>query len=102
MAPSESGPLWAVAIVIVMIIVLVLAVWATIGTARSVLQPLYRLRSRAMALADGRPSDAAPADVASPDEIGDIARAFEQTRSRISRLQGATRQAFATSSTPCS
>jgi signal transduction histidine kinase len=80
--------LWTVAIVIVMITVLVLAAWATIGTARSVLQPLYRLRSRAMALADGRPSDAAPADVASPDEIGDIARAFEQTRSTISRLGG--------------
>ena len=80
--------LWAVAIVIVMITVLVLAAWATIGTARSVLQPLYRLRSRAMALAGGQPSDAAPADVASPDEIGDIARAFEQTRSTISRLGG--------------
>ena len=89
MAPSESGAiLWAVAIVIVMITVLVLAAWATIGTARSVLQPLYRLRSRAMALASGRPSDAAPADVASPDEIGDIARAVEQTRSTISRLGG--------------
>ena len=83
-----SAILWAVAIIIVMITVLVLAAWATIGTARSVLQPLYRLRSRAMALADGRPSDAVPADVASPDEIGDIARAFEQTRSRISRLGG--------------
>jgi signal transduction histidine kinase len=81
--------LWAVAIVIVMISVLVLAVWVTIGTARSVLQPLYRLRSRAMALASGRPSDAAPAaDVASQDEIGDIARAVEQTRSTISRLGG--------------
>ena len=80
--------LWAVAIVIVMITVVVLAAWATIGTARSVLQPLYRLRGRAMALADGRPSDAAPADVASPDEIGDIARAVEQTRSTISRLGG--------------
>ena len=83
-----SAILWAVAIIVVMITVLVLAVWATIGTARSVLQPLYRLRSRAMALADGRPSDAVPADVASPDEIGDIARAFEQTRSKMSRLGG--------------
>jgi signal transduction histidine kinase len=80
--------LWAVAIVIVMITVLVLAVWATIGSARSVLQPLYRLRSHAMALASGQPSEAAPADVASPDEIGDIARAVEQTRSTISRLGG--------------
>lgn len=80
--------LWAVAIVIVMITVVVLAVWATISTAGSVLQPLYRLRSRAMALADGQPSDVPPADVASPDEIGDIARAFEQMRGRISRLGG--------------
>ena len=82
--------LWAVAIVIVMVTVVVLAVWGTISAASSVLQPLYRLRSRAMALAGGRPSDAdaAPSDVASPDEIGDIARAFEQVRSTISRLGG--------------
>jgi signal transduction histidine kinase len=82
--------LWAIAIVIVMSTVLVLAAWATIGTAKSVLQPLYRLRSRAMALVGGRPSDAdaVPADLASPDEIGDIARAFEQMRSTISRLGG--------------
>lgn len=80
--------LWAVAIIVVMITVVVLAVLATIGIGRSVLQPLYRVRSRAIALADGRPSDAAPADVASPDEIGDIARAVEQTRSRISQLGG--------------
>ena len=52
--------MWAVAIGVVMIIVLVLAVRATIGTARSVLQPLYRLRSRALALADGRPSERRP------------------------------------------
>jgi signal transduction histidine kinase len=80
--------LWAVAIIVVMITVLVLAVLATISIGRSVLQPLYRLRSRAIALADGRPSDAAAADVASPDEIGDIARAVEQTRSRLSQLGG--------------
>jgi signal transduction histidine kinase len=82
--------LWAVVIAIVIIIVLVLAAWTTISAAGSVLQPIYRLRSRAMALAGGRPSDAdaAPADVASPDEIGDIARAFEQMRSTISRLGG--------------
>ncbi len=63
---SVRAILWSVAIIVVMITVLVLAVWATIGTARSVLQPLYRLRSRAMALADGRPSDAVPADVGFP------------------------------------
>jgi signal transduction histidine kinase len=80
--------LWAVAIIVVMITVLVLAMLATISIGRSVLQPLYRLRSRAIALADGRPSDAPPADVASPDEIGDIARAVEHARSRISQLGG--------------
>ena len=85
---SVRAILWSVAIIVVMITVLVLAVWATIGTARSVLQPLYRLRSRAVALADGRPSDAVPADSASRDEIGDIERALEQIRSRISRLGG--------------
>jgi signal transduction histidine kinase len=87
-AVRVTAIVWALVLVIVVITVLVLAAWATIGTARSVLQPLYRLRSRAMALADGRPSDAPPADVTSPDEIGDIARAFEQTCSRISRLGG--------------
>ncbi|HMI27118.1 MAG TPA: hypothetical protein VK594_21765, partial [Streptosporangiaceae bacterium] len=75
-AVRMGAVLWAVVIIVVMITVLVLAVLATISTGRSVLQPLYRLRSRAIALADGRPSDAAPADVASPDEIGDIARAI--------------------------
>jgi signal transduction histidine kinase len=80
--------LWAVAIVIVMITVAVLAAWATISTTGSVLQPLSRLRGRAVALADGRPSDVPPAGVASPDEIGDIARAFEQMYGRISRLGG--------------
>ena len=87
-AVRVASILWAVAIVIVMVTVAVLAAWATISTASSVLQPLYRLRSRAMALADGRPSDVPPADVASPDEIGDIARAFEQMRNRIARLGG--------------
>jgi len=80
--------LWAVVLVVVMVTVLVLAVWVTIGTARSVLRPLDRLRSRAMALADGRTSDEVPADAASPDEIGDIARAVEQMRTRILRLGG--------------
>ena len=81
--------LWAIAIVIVMTTVFVVAAWATMSTAKSVLQPLYRLRSRAMVLAGGRPpADAAPADLASPDEIGDIGRAFDQMRSTISRLGG--------------
>jgi signal transduction histidine kinase len=79
---------WAVVIIVVMITVLVLAIWVTVGIAKSVLQPLYRLRNRAVALAGDRLPDTAPADVASRDEIGDIARALEQVRSKISRLGG--------------
>jgi signal transduction histidine kinase len=91
-SPSSSvrdqAIVWAIVSGVLMIVVAVLAVRATIGTTRSVLQPLYRVRSRALALAAGRPSDVAPADTASPDEIGDIARAVEQLGSRISRLGG--------------
>ncbi len=91
-ALSSSGRgqaiVWAIVLGVVIIVVAVLAARATIGTARSVLQPLYRIRGRALALAAGRPSDAAPADMASPDEIGDIARAVEQLGSSMSRLGG--------------
>jgi len=82
---SNQAVAWAVVLGVVIIVVLVLAARATIGTCRSVLQPLYRLRRRAQALANGGPSDTAPADVASPDEIGDIARALEQMRRRMSQ-----------------
>ena len=85
-SPSNQAVAWAVVLGVVTIVVLVLAARATIGTARSVLQPLYRLRGRALGLADGGASDEVPADLASPDEIGDIARAFEQMRTRVSRL----------------
>ena len=87
-SPGNQAVAWAVVLGVVMIVVLLLAARATIGTARSVLQPLYRLRGRALGLADGGASDEAPADLASPDEIGDIARAFEQMRTRMSRLGG--------------
>jgi signal transduction histidine kinase len=80
----DEAILGAVVLGVVIVVVLVLAVRATIAIARSVLQPLYRLRARALALAAGRPSDPPPADVASPDEMGDIARALEQMGSRMS------------------
>ncbi len=75
----------AAALGIVMIVVLVLAARATIAVARSVLRPLYAARARALALADGRPVSVAPAEVASPDEIGDIARALEHMRTKMSQ-----------------
>jgi len=91
-SPSSSvrdqAIVWAVVFGLVMIVVVVVAARATIGIARSVLQPLYRTRGRALALAAGRPSEAAPADTASPDEIGDIARAVEQMGGRTPRPGG--------------
>jgi signal transduction histidine kinase len=84
----DEAFLWSVALGVVIIVALALTARATIAIANSVLQPLHRLRARALALADGRSPDPAPEDVASPDEMGDIARAFEQMRSRISRLGG--------------
>ena len=83
--PSDLAVAWAVVLGVVIVVVLVLAARTTIGTCQSVLQPLYRLQGRALALANGGPSDTVPADVASPDEIGDIARALEQMRSRMSQ-----------------
>jgi signal transduction histidine kinase len=80
--------LLAVAIGIVMIVVVMLAARATMATARSVLRPLYTVRAQARALAAGSPSNAAPAEVVSPDEIGDIARALEQVRNNMSPLGG--------------
>jgi signal transduction histidine kinase len=105
-SPSSSARdgaiLSALAIGVVMIVVLVLAAWFTIVTARSVLQPLYRLRARALEPAGGRrpdaarpssendgknvPSDWESVDVDSPDEIGDVARAFSQMRGELLRM----------------
>ncbi len=81
----DEAIVWAAVLGIVMIVVLVLAARATIAVARSVLRPLYAARARALALADGRPVSVAPAEVASPDEIGDIARALEHMRTKMSQ-----------------
>ncbi|HEV2451764.1 MAG TPA: HAMP domain-containing protein, partial [Streptosporangiaceae bacterium] len=69
----------------IVVIVLVLATRATISVARSVLRPLYATRARALALADDRPVSVAPAEVVSPDEIGDIARALERMRAKMAQ-----------------
>ena len=105
-SPSGSTRDWAIlsalAIGAVMIVVLVLAAWFTIVTARSVLQPLYQLRARALEAVGGlrpdaarrtgenegenAPSDRESVDVDSPDEIGDVARAFSQMRGELLRM----------------
>ena len=100
----DSAILSAVAVGVAMIIVVALASWFTIVVARSVLQPLYRLRMGASELAgprladtvrrasenkdskDGAPFDLVPIDVDSSDEIGGIARAFDEMRREFLRL----------------
>jgi signal transduction histidine kinase len=87
---------------VVVIVVLALAFWATIVAASSVLQPLHRLQARAREVAGIRlpdavrrisenngeavPSDLEPIDVDSSDEMGEIARAFDQMRREMLRL----------------
>ena len=101
-SPSVSAILSALAIGAVVIIVLLLASWFTILAARSVLRPLHRLRAGALEMSgvrlpdavrrirenngEGGPSDVEPIDVDSSDEIGEVARAFDQMRREILRL----------------
>jgi signal transduction histidine kinase len=88
----------------VAVVVAALASWFTIATARSVLRPLYRLRTGALELTggrlaeavrsasqsngsrDGAPFDLKPVGVDAFDEIGDIARAFDELRREFLRL----------------
>jgi signal transduction histidine kinase len=100
-SPSSSARdgamLSALLIGVVMIIALLLAAWLTFATVRSVLQPLYRLRVKALEAAGGLQPDAArqgsenaSADPESVDadstEIGDMARAFSQIRAGLLRM----------------
>jgi signal transduction histidine kinase len=87
---------------VVMIIVLALALWSTVVAARSILKPLYKLRTGVLEVADvrlpdetrrisehngeGVSSNLEPIDVDSADEIGDVARAVNQMRSDLLRL----------------
>ncbi len=86
----------------VLVIVLALAIWLTIVVSRSVLKPLYRLRTGALDVAEvrlpeaihligesageGAPPEVKPIGVDSADEIGDVAHAFDQVQSEVLRL----------------
>ena len=86
----------------VAVVIVALAAWFVIVAARSVLRPLYRLRVGALEMAgsrradatrpisenngDGGPAEVAPIDVDSADELGEIARAFDQVRRETLRL----------------
>jgi signal transduction histidine kinase len=101
-SPSIRAVLSALAIGVAVIIVLALASWFTILAARSVLHPLNRLRVGAVKMSraelpdaahrvaenngDGGPSDSEPIGIDSSDEIGQVARAFDQMRREMLRL----------------
>jgi len=97
---ERSALLFAVLTAGILLLVLV----ATVAVARSLVQPLRRLRSGALEIAtvqlpervrqlseaqDPAPSlEVAPIDVLSADEIGQVARAFDQVHSEAVRLAG--------------
>ena len=85
-------------------VILFLVLLATLAVARSLVRPLRRLREGALNIAtvqlpervrqlgeDGDPAvslDVAPIDVLSTDEIGQVARAFDQVHAEAVRLAG--------------
>ena len=87
---------------VVIIIILALALASMIIVARSLLQPMHRLRSGALkvagvqlpdevrlisdSLGEGAPPEVEPIAVDSTDEIGDVARAFDQVHREALRI----------------
>jgi signal transduction histidine kinase len=89
---------------VVTLVILLLVLFATLAVARSLVRPLRRLREGALNVATvelpervrqlGEATDAAtslevePIDVVSADEIGQVARAFDQVHGEAVRLAG--------------
>jgi signal transduction histidine kinase len=80
-----------------LVIVLALAAWFAVAVARSVLRPLGRLRAGVVELPDvvrrisegrtqGGVPDVKPVDLDSSDELGEVARAFDQMRTQTLRM----------------
>src|SRR5689334_6760583 len=106
---NSNGSVMAALAAGVVIIVVALASLFTIAVARSILQPLYRLRLGAVELTgarladavrrasqngasqnngnrDGAPFGLRPVNVDASDELGEIARAFDELRRELLRL----------------
>jgi signal transduction histidine kinase len=93
---------YAAIVALIVLIVLGLALFATVVVARSMVRPLRRLRAGALEVAGVRlpetvrrmseaegaatPLDIEPIDVDSTDEIGEVARAFDQVHREALRL----------------
>src|SRR5207245_1681405 len=89
---------------VVTALILLLVLVATLAVARSLVRPLRRLRAGALDIATVQlpervrqlseaqytvaSQDVAPIDVLSADEIGQVARAFDQVHSEAVRLAG--------------
>jgi len=88
---------------VVTVVILLLVLIATLAVARSLVRPLRRLREGALNIATELPErvrklgevmdpaaslEVAPIDVVSADEIGQVARAFDQVHSEAVRLAG--------------
>ena len=87
---------------VVLVVVVALGLWLTIRVSRSVLRPLYKLRTGALDAADvglpkaihdlgesdgeGVPPEGTPIEVGSADEIADVAQAFDLVYSEALRL----------------
>jgi len=88
----------------IVVVILALALLATVAVGRSMIRPLRRLRSGALDVAGNRlpeavrrinesegeeiPQDIVPIDVNSTDEIGEVARAFDQVHKEAIGLAG--------------
>src|ERR1700761_5824352 len=87
---NHGGSVSVPVLVIVAVVVLLAGLWITAVLARSILRPLYELRNQALDAASGRlpaPEQAGAREHAG-DEIGDIARAFDQMSGELARLAG--------------
>jgi signal transduction histidine kinase len=101
---QQSAQQTALTYIIITVIVLLIVLLAALLVARSLVLPLRRLRAGALDIASvqlpervrllsenpesATSMDVAPIDVSSQDEIGQVARAFDQVHSEAVRLAG--------------
>ncbi len=81
---------WILVAAIVALVVAVVVAWFV---SRRIARPLMRLSDVARSFASGdRAARAAPADIAAPGELGELARAFDATAGEVSRSEETRRR----------